>query len=53
MIESLWKILPGPWWVKALILIFAVAVIAWVVWVYVYPLMGEWLLPTEDAPLLE
>ena len=53
MIEALWSVLPGPWWVRLLIFIVALAVIVWAIWTFIYPLLGEWLLPAEDAPLLE
>ena len=44
MYAALWRILPGPWWVRVLILLVLVAVILYGLFFYVFP----WLAPIID-----
>jgi len=47
MYAALWRVLPGPWWVRLLILLVAAAAIVWALFVYVFPLVGLWLTPAD------
>lgn len=47
MYGALWRVLPGPWWVRVLILLVAVAIIVWALFFYVFPIMGLWLTPSD------
>ncbi|KHK96000.1 membrane protein [Microbacterium mangrovi] len=44
MYAALWRILPGPWWVRVLILVVAVAVVLYGLFFWVFP----WLSPIVD-----
>lgn len=37
MYAALWRILPGPWWVRSLILLAAAAVVLYALFFYVFP----------------
>jgi predicted membrane protein len=46
MYASLWRVLPGPWWVRALILLIAAAAILAVCVFWVFP----WIQPFVSPP---
>jgi predicted membrane protein len=46
MYAALWRVLPGPWWVRVLILLVAVAVILTVCVYWVFP----WIQPIVSPP---
>jgi hypothetical protein len=45
---ALWRILPGPWWVRVLILLVAVAVVLFCLQEWVFPFVNS-LLPEQDV----
>jgi hypothetical protein len=47
MYAALWRVLPGPWWVRILILLVAVAAILYGLFWYVFPWVSEIVNPQE------
>ena len=49
MYAALWRVLPGPWWVRTLILLILVAaiVVACVLWVF--PFIDHFVAPTDST----
>ena len=47
MYAALWRVLPGPWCVKLLILLALVAVVLYGLFVYVYPWIAMTFVPDE------
>ena len=49
MYAALWRVLPGPWWVRTLILLvlFAAIVVACVLWVF--PFIDHFVAPTDST----
>jgi hypothetical protein len=36
-----WRILPGPWWLRALISLLVAAVAVWACFTYLFPLIAD------------
>lgn len=49
MYAALWRILPGPAWVRALILIVAVAAILYGLFWYAFPWVSQFINPQEST----
>ncbi len=47
MYAALWRILPGPWWVRVLILLVVAAAILYGLFWYVFPWVSELVNPQE------
>jgi predicted membrane protein len=47
MYGALWRILPGPWWVRVIILVIAAAVILTALVIWVFPYVDELVSPQE------
>lgn len=47
MYGALWRVLPGPWWVRVLILLVAVAAILAACVYWVFPIVDEWVAPQD------
>jgi hypothetical protein len=47
MYGALWRVLPGPWWVRTLILLVLAAAVVYGLFFYVFPWVSELLLPQE------
>lgn len=47
MYASLWRALPGPWWVRALILLVAVAALLTVLVLWVFPFIDQLIVPQD------
>ena len=47
MYAALWRVLPGPWWVRVLILVVVVAAILYGLLWYVFPWVSEIVNPQE------
>jgi len=47
MYAALWRVLPGPWWLRVLILLIAVAAILYGLFWYVFPWVSEFVNPQE------
>ena len=43
MYASIWRMLPGPWWVRALISLALFAAIAFVLFQWVFPVIAPWM----------
>ncbi len=48
MYGALWSILPGPWWVRVIILVVALAVVLFCLKEWVFPFVNS-LLPEQDV----
>ncbi|GAB3361976.1 MULTISPECIES: hypothetical protein [Amycolatopsis] len=51
MIASLWRILPGPAWVRAVLLAVLFAAACAGLWFGLYPLLDDWFMTT--SPVLD
>ncbi len=49
MYAALWRVLPGPWWVRALILFIAFAAIVGVCVLWVFPYIDQFVAPTDST----
>lgn len=47
MYAALWRILPGPWWVRVLILLVLAAAVLYGLFWYVFPWVGQFVTPQE------
>ncbi len=47
MYAALWRVLPGPWWVRVLILLLIAAAIVYGLFFWVFPWVSELLIPQE------
>ena len=45
MYAALWRILPGPWWLRVLLLVVIAAVVLTALVVWVFPLIDHWITP--------
>ncbi|WP_442574327.1 hypothetical protein ACSBPH_10730 [Microbacterium sp. F51-2R] len=47
MYAALWRILPGPWWVRVLILVILAAAVLYGLFFYAFPWISEIVNPQE------
>jgi hypothetical protein len=47
MYAGLWHILPGPWWLRVLILVALAAVVLYALFMYVFPWVSAFIVPQE------
>ena len=47
MYAALWRILPGPWWVRVLILLALLAAVLYGLFWYVFPWVSQFVNPQE------
>ncbi|KJL40317.1 MULTISPECIES: hypothetical protein [Microbacterium] len=47
MYAGLWRILPGPWWVRVLILLVLIAAVLYGLLFYVFPWVSQFVNPQE------
>lgn len=47
MYAALWRVLPGPWWLRLLIVIVLVAAVLYGLFFYVFPWISELVNPQE------
>lgn len=47
MYAALWRILPGPWWLRVIILLVALAVILYLCFWYVFPWISTLIDPDD------
>ena len=47
MYGALWRVLPGPWWVRALILAAAAAVVLTACVLWVFPWVNDFITPQD------
>ncbi len=48
MYAALWRILPGPWWVRVLLLVVLAAAVLAALVLWVFPIVDQFLVP-QDA----
>ncbi|MGB3414371.1 MAG: hypothetical protein WBA28_06605 [Microbacteriaceae bacterium] len=53
MFSAIWNRLPGAWWLRLVLMLVMIAIVAWLVWTFVYPAIGDLLLPEVEAPLIQ
>lgn len=47
MYAALWRLLPGPWWLRVLILLLVVAAVLYALFWYVFPWISPFISPGE------
>ena len=47
MYAALWRVLPGPWWVRLLILLIAAAAILTALVLWVFPVIDQMVAPQD------
>ncbi|WP_243075957.1 hypothetical protein [Microbacterium sp. SS28] len=47
MYAALWRIIPGPWWLRVIILAILAAAVLYGLFVYVFPWVGSFVVPQE------
>jgi hypothetical protein len=47
MYAALWRVLPGPWWIRVLILIVALAALLAALVLWVFPFVDQFIAPQE------
>jgi len=47
MYAALWRVLPGPWWVRVLILLVLLAAALYGLMFYVFPWVGQFINPQD------
>lgn len=47
MYAALWRLLPGPWWVRLLIVIALVSAVVYALFFYVFPWISPLITPGE------
>jgi len=47
MYAALWRVLPGPWWTRLLIVLVMVAVVLSVLIIWVFPWIGQLTAPED------
>ena len=49
MYGALWRVLPGPWWLRVLILIALLAVVLFACVQWVFPFIDHFVAPTDST----
>lgn len=49
MYAALWRVLPGPWWVRVLILLIVAAAALYGLFFYVFPWASEFVYPLDGT----
>ena len=47
MYAALWRVLPGPWWVRLLLVLLLVALVLTALVLWVFPVVNELVAPTD------
>ena len=47
MYAALWRLLPGPWWLRVLILLIVLAAVLYALFWYVFPWVSPFITPGE------
>ena len=47
MYAALWRVLPGPWWVRVIILLVAAALVLAALVAWVFPFVDQFVAPQE------
>lgn len=51
MYAALWRILPGPWWVRVLVLLVLAAAVLYLLFFHVFPWVFEVVWPDEESTI--
>ena len=51
MYGALWRILPGPWWVRTLILLVLLAAVLYLLYFHVFPWVFTFFAPGEESTI--
>ena len=51
MYAALWRVLPGPWWVKLFILLVVIAAIVYALMFYGFPWVSQYITPPQEATI--
>jgi len=51
MYGALWRILPGPWWVRTLILLVLLAAVLYLLYFHVFPWVFTFFAPDEESTI--
>ncbi len=49
MYAALWRILPGPWWVRLAIVLLLAAAVVYALFFYVFPAIAPLFSPPEES----
>jgi hypothetical protein len=49
MYGALWRILPGPWWVRAIILVALLAAVLAACILWIFPFIDHFVAPTDST----
>ncbi|MDD7928282.1 hypothetical protein [Microbacterium thalli] len=49
MYAALWRVLPGPWWIRVIILLILAAAIVYALFFYVFPEIAPLFAPAEES----
>ncbi|HEX5856974.1 MAG TPA: hypothetical protein VFY91_02580 [Microbacterium sp.] len=47
MYAALWRVLPGPWWVRVVILLIVAALVLYALFFYAFPYVSQFVNPQE------
>ncbi|WP_394280072.1 hypothetical protein [Microbacterium sp.] len=51
MYAALWRVLPGPWWVRVLILLILLTAVLYLLYFHVFPWVFTFVNPAEDSTI--
>jgi len=49
MYAALWRILPGPWWIRVVILLILAAAVLYALFYHVFPAVAPFFAPAEES----
>lgn len=49
MYGALWRVLPGPWWVRVLLLLVLASAALYGLFFYAFPWVGELIVPEQEV----
>jgi hypothetical protein len=49
MYAAIWRVLPGPWWVRVIILMILAAAVLYGLFYYAFPAVAPLFAPAEEA----
>lgn len=49
MYGALWRVLPGPWWLRVLFLLVLLAAALYGLFFYAFPWVGEYIMPAQEV----
>lgn len=49
MYAALWRVLPGPWWLRTIILLILAAAVVYALFYYAFPAVAPFFSPAEES----